>query len=298
MTLFHKIIYQPTINKLIRTINYFLSPVLPKHIKIYPSGTLKVRFKKNKLHFYLKTNQTSFLTRELFWEKPENFEYTKLFINLIASINTFIDVGTNIGYYSILGAKLNSTLVTYAFEPSPGVMHYLKENIKMNGLQNRIQIAPLALSNASETIDFYEMKNPKFPAINNLSGEHNMGTKENRSSHKITVKSITLDQYVANKKIDAIDLIKLDTEGAEYLILEGANHVIKTLKPIIICETLFNNIEKKLEVIMKAYNYNFYNHTENGLQKVKTIIRSEDDGVRNCFFVPTEKVPLIEKWVI
>ena len=69
------------------------------------------------------------------------------------------------------------------------------------------------------------------------------------------------------------------------------------MKPIIICETLFNTIEPELESIFKLYGYDFYNHTESGLEKVTSIIREKDNGVRNCFFVHPSKYHLIEEFI-
>lgn len=297
MSLFHRIIYTPKINWLVRNINYAVSPLLPKWIKIHPSGKLKVKV-KNHTSFYLKTNQTSFLTRELFWKKAENFEYSDIFIGLIKKLDTFFDVGANIGYYSILGCVINPRLKAFAFEPSKGVMHYLQENIKLNELQARLTPEPIALSDSRGEIDFFVMKNLKFPNINNLSGEHNIGTKEGRVTQKMTVQSMTLDMYVKSNDIKHIDFIKLDTEGAEAMILRGSSKAIEIFRPIIVSETLFHKIEGDLEDIMAPFGYIFFNHTINGLEKVASIRRSEDDGVRNCFFVPSEKVHLIEEWVV
>lgn len=297
MSLFYNLIYAPKMNWVIRNINYLLSPFLPNKIKIHPSGKLKVNI-KNHNYFYLKTNQTSFLTRELFWKKAENFEYTTIFIGLIKKVNTFFDVGANIGYYSILGCHVNPKLKVHAFEPSNGVMIYMCENLKINNLLEKVTVEPIALSDVGGTIEFHEMKNLKFPSIYNLSGEHNIGTKKGRISNKIKTKSTTLDDYLRSKKVDNLELIKLDTEGAEYQILKGASETLEKYRPIIICETLFNKIEKELDSTIRRHNYKFYNHVNGGLKNVETIIRTEDDGVRNCFFIPEEKVHLIEEWLV
>jgi FkbM family methyltransferase len=213
-------------------------------------------------------------------------------------VNTFFDVGANIGYYSILGCKVNPDLKVWAFEPSKGAMYYMGENVEINDLQERIIVEALALSDVCGEIDFYEMRNLKFPKIYNLSGEHNIGTKKEKISYKTTVESITLDDYVNRKSIPDIDLIKLDTEGAENLILRGAGKTLRSHEPVIICETLFNKIEKELESIMRNYDYEFYNHTHDGLKNVKSIVRAKDNGVRNCFFIPRSKVQLVEEWVV
>lgn len=298
MNLFYGIIYHSKINKLIRNINYVLAPILPSKIKIYPAGKIKVNLPPVG-DIYFKTNQTSFLTRELFWKGPEKFEFTSIFIKLIKKVDVFLDVGTNIGYYSILGGKFNPNLQVIAFEPSEGPMVYARENIKINNLEAIIKVEPLALSNEAGVLDFYNVTNPKFPTIHNLSGEHNLTTSKDKIKYtKVKANAVILDEYVKTNKTESIDLMKIDTEGSEYLILEGAQNVLDTHRPIVICETLFNVIEDKLEAIFIDRDYAFYNHTGTGLTKVSSIQRKEDNGVRNCFFVPKEKTDLIKEFIV
>jgi len=294
MSLFHSLIYQPNINTVLRNFNKFLSPVLPKKIKIHPSGLLKVNV-DSKLSFYLKTNQTSYLTRELFWKKPLDFEYTAIFIDLIKKVESFWDIGANIGYYSILGCKANPDLKVIAFEPSVGPKVYMTDNLKINGLENRIKIEPMALSNVNGEVEFYQITNPKFPSILNLSGEHNMGAKKSLTSEKIKIQSIRIDDYKDSK--NTIDLIKIDTEGAEVEILKGGQQTILEKKPIIVLETLFNRNEAEIEHLLSQLGYRFFNHTESGLQEVETLTREVDNGVRNCFCVPESKLNIISGYL-
>ncbi len=291
------LIYNPQINWLLRNINYMLSPILPKKIKIHPSGILTVKI-KNHNPIKLKANQTSYVTRELFWKGSKNYEYTPIFIKLVKKITVFFDIGSSIGYYSILGTHINKKLKVEAFEPSTGPMIYLSENVKINNFSSRINVNVLALSNQQGEIDFFEIRNKKYPTIYNLSGEHNIGTKPQLKSFKTKIESNTLDNFVQKNKIKCIDLIKVDTEGCEDLILKESTITINKFKPIIICEVLFNRIEKQLEEIMLQHQYEFYNHNKKGLSKVNTIQRKVDDGIRNCFFVHPSKKHLISEFII
>ena len=296
MNIIYSLIYNPKINWLIRNLNFILSPLLPKKIKIHPSGIINIKI-KNQKSIKLKANQTSYVTRELFWKGSKNYEYTPIFIKLVKKASTFFDIGSSIGYYTILGASTNKNLKIEAFEPSTGGMIYLSENVKINNFGSRINVNGLALSNQKGQIDFFEIKNRKYPTIYNLSGEHNTGTKPRLKSFKAKVASDTLDNFVKNNNIKSIDLIKLDTEGCEDLILIESFNTINLFKPIIICEVLFNRIENKLEKIMLEHDYEFYNHNGNGLTKVSTIERKLDNGIRNCFFVHPTKKHLIEEFI-
>jgi FkbM family methyltransferase len=295
--LFYKTIYSPTINGALRGINKGIQVVLKDVIKLPPSGILEFKNTEGK-KLKIKTNQTSYITHLLFWEGYENFEYTLLFLKLIKKIEVFYDIGSNIGYYSLLAEMENPGIRVVAFEPASGPLFYLKENVRINNFKN-ISVEDIALSEKNGEIKFNEVKNKKYSYLeHNLAGESNAGSKTtNRNYVPIQVKTETLDSYIKRIGERNIDLIKMDTEGTEHLILQEANTVLSEMKPIIICETLFNTIEPELEKTFRKYGYDFFNHTETGLEKVETIIRQKDDGVRNCFFVHPSKFNLIEEFV-
>ncbi|MGB1206375.1 MAG: FkbM family methyltransferase [Chitinophagales bacterium] len=295
--IFYKTIYSPSINKVLRVINRSLSPILPNKIKLPPSGLLTVKNVNGK-NLKLKTNQTNYLTHLLFWYGFQNFEYTDIFLKLIKKVNVFYDIGANIGYYSLLAELENPEIKVVAFEPASGPLFYLKENVRINNFKN-ISIEEIALSEKNGEINFYEIRNHKYTYLkHNLAGQSNTGSDAaNRNFVSIQVKTKTLDSYIEQVNEQNIDLIKMDTEGTEYLILEHSHIVLGDMKPIIVCETLFNMIETKLETIFRKYGYEFYNHTAAGLEKVDSISRKKDDGVRDCFFVHPSKFHLIEEFV-
>jgi len=295
--LIYKSIYNPFINTILRNINKAFSPILPKNIKLPPSGILTVKNKDGK-KLKIKTNQTSYLTQLIYWEEYQNFEYTDIFLKLIKKMNVFYDIGSNIGYYALLAEMENPEIKVVAFEPAVGPLYYLKENVRINNFKN-IKIEDIALSDKKGEIIFYEIKNKKYTYLeHNLGGEGNTGSKTvGRNFMPIQVKTTTFNEYVADANQTNIDLVKMDTEGTEHLILEYADDILGNMKPIVICETLFDTIEDKLETIFLKYGYDFYNHTENGLEKVDTIIRKKDNDVQNCFFVHPTKFNLIEEFV-
>ncbi len=296
--IFYKIIYNNNINILLRNISKIFKPILPEKLRIPPTGILKIKNEEGKT-LKIKTNQTNYLTQLVFWNGYLNFEYTDIFVKLIKKVNVFYDIGANIGYYSLLAAFENKNIKVVGFEPATGPLYYFMENVMINDFKN-INVESLALSHKEGEITFYEIKNKKYKYLtHNLAGESNAGTKTiGRNYIPNEVKTTTFDQYITKANENKIDLVKIDTEGTENLILENANIVLGEMKPIIICETLFNTIEADLERIFKSYGYEFYNHIEDkGLVKFESIIRKEDNGVRNCFFVHPSKYHLIEEFV-
>lgn len=293
--LLYQFIYYPPVNRLLRTIIRITG--LGKRYQLPPSGHLKIKLRSEKT-LILETNQTSQLTRILYWSGYQNFEYTTIFEELISNISLFYDIGANIGYYSLIAGIENKNIRVVGFEPAESPFHFFQNNIRLNRLPN-VKAESLAIANKAGEIEFYEIKNDKYTYLqHNLAGESNVGSKTTgRNYQKTTVQSITLDEYVALHEKENIDLIKLDTEGSEASILNHAHNVLSQMKPIVICETLFNTIEADLESLFKEHGYLFFNHTSRGLKQVDTIIRSKDDGVRNCFFVHPEKINLVRKFI-
>lgn len=299
MQTFYRIIYNRRINFILRNLNKLLLPLLPLKIRIPPSGVMEIKNSSGKV-LKIKTNQTNYLTYLIFWQGGyRRFEYTDIFIGLIKKVSIFYDIGANIGYYSLLAAMENDKIRIVGFEPATGPLFYFRENIRINSFSN-IKAESIALSHIEGEIEFYEIKNNKYKYLeHNLGGESNTGSKTTGRNFVLNrVKTSTLDNYVRGTGERSIDLIKMDTEGTENLILENSDNVLKEMKPIIICETLFNTIEPELERIMKSYGYEFFCHIPAGLQKQDTIVRTEDDGISNCFFVHPDKYHLIEEFVV
>ncbi len=294
MQLLYRIVYHPFVNPILLWINELLSPIIT--FRLPPSGTVKIKVKGG-VYFKMITNQTSYVTKLLYWNGSDRFEYTPIFKDLILECKVFIDIGANTGYYSLLAASINQEIKVHAFEPAQGPLHYLKTNVHLNSLEKQISIHSIALSNAISEVMFYEVRNKKYTYLNhNLGG---VGSLIQDASKKFyPVKTKTLDQFVRENSIAPVDLIKIDTEGTENLIMQGAEETIRRFHPVIICETLFNKIEDKLEEIMKANGYLFFNHQNGKLIQVVSIVRSQDNGVRDCFFVHPTKVDLIKSFIL
>lgn len=130
---------------------------------------------------------------------------------------TVVDVGANIGYYTLLAAScVGSSGRVYSFEPEPTNFSLLERNIRLNHATN-ITTAQKAISNTSGTITLFTDRR--------LSGGHQIfdtGAKESSMS----IEAVTLDAYFQNT-VPRIDLIKIDIEGAEALALEGMSQIMR-----------------------------------------------------------------------
>ena len=218
MKILYKIIYHPTINYILRNFLKLSGKLLLKPIVISVSGKLKVTYEKHL--FFLHTNQTCYVTKEIFYNGAENYEFTTLFEHLIKQSNVFFDVGANIGYFTVLGEKINPLVKIFSFEPSIGPLYYLNKNVKENFLNNTT-IIDKAVSDIDGKLEFYDVINEKYPWLkHNLNGSNSLQNKFGLiKSSSYLVDVTTLQSVITNNDIKQIDLIKLDTECTEHLIL-------------------------------------------------------------------------------
>ena len=158
---------------------------------------------------------------------------TILLKNLSVSAKTILDIGANVGYYSvILGSQLKKDQELYAFEPIKSSFAQLKRNIKLNNLEGKVKMFNLALSDKEETLKLFI---PKTSGSSATSARLLHPEEENWIEE---VHCQTLDSFMHTKQIDSCDLLKIDVEGAELQILNGAISTIDRFKPVIFTELL------------------------------------------------------------
>jgi len=137
----------------------------------------------------------------------------------------FWDVGANTGYYTLMLAK-NFDQVT-AFEPNPQAVDILRRRVSKNHCQN-VRIVPVALSDSVGKSRLYlhtEVREKTIGSSNSLipsSKVARLGGNEGKeigSVPVVEVETATVDNLLGN---DRIDLMKIDVEGAEFMVLSGA----------------------------------------------------------------------------
>jgi FkbM family methyltransferase len=143
---------------------------------------------------------------------------------------TVVDVGANVGYYTLQAAALvGPTGRVLAAEPNPSMVRQLESNLALNGINN-VTVADIALSDQDGTADFY------FPETGcEAYGSLRPNSLFRAASHS-PVRTETLGTCLERLAFSSVDLIKLDVEGAELSVLRGAERVLATMKPVLIFE--------------------------------------------------------------
>lgn len=147
---------------------------------------------------------------------------TRLMKTLIKPGMTVLDVGANIGYFSLVVAQLvGESGGVWAFEPVPHLVDIISNNIRDNGYVGRIHIVPEAVNDAPGTVELHV--NAAISAHSSLYSHASAYLDEQKSAERIPIKiaSTSLDTWAAQKGWPTVDLVKMDVEGAERLALEG-----------------------------------------------------------------------------
>ncbi len=140
---------------------------------------------------------------------------TRLILEHVKPGMTVVDIGANIGYYTLLMARqVGPAGKVFAFEPDPFNFSLLEENVRSNGYKN-VTLINAALSERTGTVQL---------AINSSNrGDHRMDACE--GAETVTVPCWRFDDY-AGEHIHAAQFIKTDTQGAEAVILPGMKQFV------------------------------------------------------------------------
>jgi FkbM family methyltransferase len=157
------------------------------------------------------------------------FACSSLYVNADAVV---FDVGANIGVSAAAYSLLAPQGVVHCFEPSPDNFHYLQQNVRHNRLTNTI-LNQQAVSAQDGTLTFVASKD--FGAGSFVADETTLAARHHQDEI-ITVACTTLDQYVHSADIKRVDFIKIDVEGHELSVLDGATATLDRFKPLVVLE--------------------------------------------------------------
>jgi FkbM family methyltransferase len=186
---------------------------------------------------------------------------TKLAKKQINEGDTVVDIGANIGYFTLIFSKLVGPKgKVFAFEPDPTNFSILKENILLNKCLN---IVPL-----QKAVSEYSQKGTLYLNEENRGDHRIFDSGDNRK--KIDGIEITnLDDYFKNHK--KINFIKMDTQGCEILALRGMRKIIEENKEIKILSEFWPNGFNKAKTnpkeffdILREYGFCFFENSEIG----------------------------------
>jgi len=209
---------------------------------------------------------------------------TKLFNDIIKNGEVLVDVGANIGYFTLLMAKLSGPSgKIFSFEPEDKNFEILEKNVKINNYQN-IVLEKKGVSDHNGVNKFFlSSKN---------TGMHSL-QKIRDDSKEVKIDVIKLDDYFsALDLVKKISLIKIDVEGAEFQVLNGMQTILKNENLKLLIEFIPEHLKKHgtnpsdVLKILEDNDFKIYQINENTkqleLKKLEDIMNNSEIG-RNIY---------------
>ncbi len=272
-----KWIYRKLVNQKINRDQDYLVPMRIGHkIKIRPTQ----RYLENVIY------SGQYNDENVFWIKP-----------LMEDGSVIMDIGANVGLYTCAYAEYFKKLKIqiYAIEAVANNFKNLKENIEINNFSN-IKIDQIALGKEEGELVF---DLPYEGFIGNAVGG-NIFTSNETKKFQTKVKMITLDKYAVENKIERCDFLKIDVEGAEYFVFQGAAKFLEKCRPVVQSEFNAHWLKQanvNFQDFVKLFlSLNYLCAIEKG-NTIEVINNPEQfvlqDQLVDLIFIPQEKLDLL-----
>ena len=170
---------------------------------------------------------------------------TDLFKRIVKKGDVVVDLGANIGYFTLLAAKIvGNEGKVFAFEPEPNNFKYLRKNIEINNYTNVVALQK-AVSEKNERIKLFICPYE--------SGHHTIKQQDGIKAYRpevfykeksIDIEAVSLDGFFEGKR--KIDVVKMDVEGAEALALRGMDEILRANRNIKIFVEFFPLLIEKM----------------------------------------------------
>lgn len=201
-----------------------------------------INTKKNNLHIKIRNRSTDLMALSNVWlneeYKKEDFE--------IKDNDVIIDIGGHIGLFNIYASQFCKTGKIFSYEPIKENFNLLKENLKINGLDDKL-VFNYAVSSINEKIKIF------------LSTDFAAHSMHIDTGKNIFVQSTTLEKIFEDNQIDKCNLLKLDCEGSEFEILKKLKeYYFKKIEKIILEYHIYNNNMDIDEIKLMLENYGFF----------------------------------------
>jgi FkbM family methyltransferase len=172
--------------------------------------------------------------RSIAWTGFDELQLSREIVRLGRKGGLLVDVGANVGYFTLLWASLGEANRVIAYEPAPRNIRMLLANVQTAGLRERIRLAPVALGRRRETVLFD-------PGPEQQTGWGGLRLAANARTYSVEAR--TLDETLGDGQQVAV--LKIDAEGADAWVLEGAARLLEERRVAhVFCEINLSRMRK------------------------------------------------------
>lgn len=238
---------------------------------------------------------------------------TGIFKKIIKPGDVFLDLGANIGYFSLLAANLaGEEGKVFSFEPEPKNFYYLQKNMEVNNYKS-VHPFQKAVSDKNGTIELFICDyDSGHHTINQYGGVEVYSHGRPTEKKALKIDAVKLDDFLADKT-DHVDIVKMDIEGAEALAVEGMRNILKNNKNIkflmeffpLFIKKMGNSPEKLIKTLIEELDFKIFvighdysmEKEKNDLVKINKIedimslIKNEEDHLN--LYLSRETTPFL-----
>jgi FkbM family methyltransferase len=198
---------------------------------------------------------------------PSEIALTRYFLKNVKPNDVFFDVGANCGFYTLLAGHLvGAGGAVHAFEPTPDIFQMLQKNASEVPHAHVNQLAVAAKTGESE----FSM-HPIFTVVNSLSE-----TSSAPSASRVTVQTISLDGYAERSSV-VPTFIKIDVEGAEELVIQGARRILTEHSPVVSLEILGTHNTAHLRAVSLLLDMEYRAHRITATGELELVLLTADN---------------------
>jgi len=180
-------------------------------------------------HLLLSTKYGLFYTHasNVFLLFQEVYEVENIMPKLVGKDAVFVDVGAYMGLYTVWACRRARRVISV--EPNPAALAYLKVNMALNECPN-VTVVPKAVSDRR---GYAKLKIPKETEKGRIPTGSSI-VWDFKEAFEVEVEMDTLDSVLEEVGVDSVDVLKIDVEGAEGLVVRGAEKTLKKAKAVLI----------------------------------------------------------------
>ena len=212
----------------------------------------------------------SLVQRALYFLGVYEIHETRWLLSQVRPDWTVLDVGANFGYYSLrLSRATGGQATVHAFEPEAGMFARLSQHARLNQF-DRLHPHRLALSSTEGELELVA------PSSGNEGVGHLRTEADAASPHLQRIPALRMDTFVRQQGLTRVDLIKIDVEGAEGLVLQGAGETLARFRPRLLLEVNpealrgFGLTAESLLETVRGHGYDLFEAGAEGLRPLTT----------------------------
>jgi FkbM family methyltransferase len=238
------------------------------------SGVKRIEVEGIEMLFTLQDAQSRiFFNHPFFSGELYEREVTHHLVNQLKESKCFVDVGANMGFYSVLAGKILAPRagVVHAIEMDADNVNRIRANLRLNGLRN-VFIHEVALGDQNGSVEYYR--------CGSFRNTLEVSSNEQERYEKVSVPMTTLDSLVSEIEIQP-DVIKIDVEGAEFLVMRGMDSTMMSQSEIY-CEVHVDETEGGLASFGHSIDdvWNVFQEHDYQLWEIPLREDSKHSGVR------------------